>query len=215
MRALKQYGVDDNTLVIFSSDNGSTGRDGGSNEPLAGAKGSTMEGGMRVPMIARWPDRVPAGSECQALTTTMDILPTFAAITGAKLPKLPIDGHNILPLLSGESKESPYEVFYYYRVRQLQAVRMGDWKWHLPLTVAYKQWDKSISTPEVRPAKLINLRDDIKETTDLSGQHPEIVEKMKQYAAKAIAELGNEELAGSAQRQPLDLAEGKPMLLTE
>ena len=87
LNALKKHGLEKNTLVIFTSDNGSNGRNGGSNAPLSGSKGSTMEGGMRVPMIARWPGRIPADSTCSALASTMDFLPTFCALSEAKLSK--------------------------------------------------------------------------------------------------------------------------------
>ncbi|MEM7393507.1 MAG: sulfatase, partial [Verrucomicrobiota bacterium] len=139
--ALKRLKLTDRTLVMFTSDNGSNGRNGGSNRPLAGAKGSTMEGGMRVPMIAQWPGRIPAGTTCDALTTTMDILPTFSRLAGAESPEKAIDGFDIGPLLLDEDgAESPYEAFYYYRRRQLQAIRMGDWKYHLPLEKTYPRW---------------------------------------------------------------------------
>ena len=139
--ALKQHGLDKNTLVIFTSDNGSNGRNGGSNAPLSGAKGGTMEGGMRVPMIARWPGRIPAGGTCNELSSTMDFLPTFATLSGGLLSANKIDGHDITPLLTGtKGAASPYEVFYYYRRRQLQAVRWGDWKWHLPLANTFPNW---------------------------------------------------------------------------
>ena len=215
LKALERLGLDDRTLVIFTSDNGSNGRKGGSNAPLSGNKGSTMEGGMRVPMVARWPGVIPAGSECEALTTTMDLLPTFAQLAGAPLPDKPIDGHNILPLLKTAEDESPYEAFYYYRRRQLQAVRMGEWKWHLPLEQTYPRWDNAEKAGEGRPGKLVHLEKDPQETTDLSDEHPEVIEKMKKLVAKAEAELGNEGRGGAAQRPALDLAQSKPMLLQE
>ena len=122
--ALKKHDLNKNTLVIFTSDNGSNGRNGGSNATLSGAKGGTMEGGMRVPMLARWSERIPAGTTCDAMTSTMDYLPTFARLSGGQLSKNKIDGHDITPLLTGvKGAQSPYEVFYYYRRRQLQAVR--------------------------------------------------------------------------------------------
>jgi arylsulfatase A len=92
---LERLDLAKNTLVIFTSDNGSNGRNGGSNSPLSGAKGSTMEGGMRVPMIARWPGRIAAGTTCSELATTMDFLPTFCGLSGAKLPTKEIDGRDI------------------------------------------------------------------------------------------------------------------------
>ena len=110
--ALKQHGLDKTTLVIFTSDNGSNGRNGGSNAPLSGAKGGTMEGGMRVPMIARWPGRIPAGGTCNELSSTMDFLPTFAALSGGLLSANKIDGHDITPLLTG-TKGGPRRMRYF------------------------------------------------------------------------------------------------------
>jgi len=102
MKCLDRLNLADNTLVIFTSDNGSNGRNGGSNKPLAGIKGSTLEGGMRVPFIARWPNRIKPGTRSSELTTTMDILPTFCSLAGAKLPEKKIDGFDISPLLFGQ-----------------------------------------------------------------------------------------------------------------
>ena len=135
--ALKQHGLDKNTLVIFTSDNGSNGRNGGSNAPLSGAKGGTMEGGMRVPMIARWPGRIPAGGTCNELSSTMDFLPTFAALSGGLLSANKIDGHDITPLLTGtKGAASPYEVFL---PSSPVAVRWG-LKRHLPLANTFPNW---------------------------------------------------------------------------
>ncbi len=105
---LVELGIDDNTLVIFTSDNGSNGRNGGSNAPLRGHKGSTWEGGMREPCIMWWPGRVPAGSTCRELCTAMDLLPTAAALSGADLPDRTIDGNDIRPLIFGEEDARHY-----------------------------------------------------------------------------------------------------------
>lgn len=214
LRAVKDLGLDQQTLVIFTSDNGSNGRNGGSNAPLAGAKGSTMEGGMRVPMIARWPGQIPAGRTVDELATTMDLLPTFAGIVGAELPRQKIDGHDIRKLLRAETNaESPYEVFYYYRRRQLQAVRWGDWKWHLPLEQTHPNWTSPEPTGKARPGKLVNLADDLQETTDVSGEHPQVMARMKEFAEHAVTTLGNNAQSGSEQRPPRDLPTTTPMTL--
>lgn len=107
------------------SDNG--GAKVASNGPLRGHKGTTWEGGMRVPFIARWPGKIPPGIKIDAITGMMDILPTFAAITGGKIPAdRKIDGKSIWPLLSGQpDAREPHEIFYFYRTLQLQAVRKG------------------------------------------------------------------------------------------
>lgn len=209
---LDRVGLTQNTVVIFTSDNGSNGRNGGSNAPLAGNKGSTMEGGMRVPMIARLPGRIPAGTICDRLATTMDMLPTIAALSNAKLPAAKIDGFDMSDLLLGvENASSPYEALYYYRRRQLQAIRWGKWKWHLPLKQTFPRWDNIEFAGKGREGKLVDLETDLKETTDLSAEHPEILLRMKSFAEQATATLGNEGQSGSEQRSASTLARSKPM----
>ena len=211
---LNRLNLEKNTLVIFTSDNGSNGRNGGSNAPLAGRKGSTMEGGMRVPMIARLPGVIPAGSVCNELTTTMDFLPTFCQMSGAAQPKAKIDGHDISPLLRGDKDaKSPYDAFYYYRRRQLQAIRMGDWKWHLPLSQTHPNWTSYKPTSKGRPGKLVNLKSDLQEQTDVSEQNPKILAQMKKLAEQATRLLGNEAQDGAEQRSAKTLSSSKPMLL--
>ena len=212
--ALDRLDLAGNTLVIFTSDNGSNGRNGGSNAPLAGAKGGTMEGGMRVPMIARFPDRIPANSTCTELATMMDFLPTFCALGSAALPEAKLDGHDISPLLFGEEgAKSPYEALYYYRRRQLQAIRWGDWKWHLPLESTYPQWTNSENTGKGRQGKLVNLASDLKEQKDLASREPDVMQKMRDLADHAIATLGNEATEGSEQRAAKTLDTSSPMVL--
>ena len=212
--ALKQHGLDKNTLVIFTSDNGSNGRNGGSNAPLSGAKGGTMEGGMRVPMIARWPGRIPAGGTCNELSSTMDFLPTFAALSGGLLSANKIDGHDITPLLTGtKGAASPYEVFYYYRRRQLQAVRWGDWKWHLPLANTFPNWTTANQKGRGRPGKLVNLKTDLAEKVDVTAANPKVMAKMRELVAQAEAALGNEGRQGKERRPATTLKSAKPMVL--
>ena len=214
--ALKQHGLDKNTLVIFTSDNGSNGRNGGSNAPLSGAKGGTMEGGMRVPMIARWPGRIPAGGTCNELSSTMDFLPTFAALSGGLLSANKIDGHDITPLLTGtKGAASPYEVFYYYRRRQLQAVRWGDWKWHLPLANTFPNWTTADQKGRGRPGKLVNLKTDLAEKVDVTAANPKVMVKMRELVAQADATLGNEGRQGKEQRPATTLKSSKPMVLAK
>ena len=202
------------TVVIFTSDNGSNSRNGGSNAPLAGNKGSTMEGGMRVPMIVCYPGHVDAGSSCSELATTMDFLPTFCAMSGAELPTATLDGHDISSLLFGEKDaKSPYEAFLYYRRRQLQAIRWGDWKWHLPLENTFPKWTDSKTRAKGRKGKLVNLADDLREKTDVTATNPEVMKKMRELADQAIATLGNEASQGSEQRRALTLETSKPMIL--
>ncbi|MFT5130140.1 MAG: arylsulfatase A [Rhodothermales bacterium] len=211
--ALDRLKLAENTVVIFTSDNGSNGRNGGSNAPLSGSKGSCSEGGMRVPMIARLPGRIPAGSECSALTSTMDMLPTFTALAGAKLPAAKRDGHDITSLFTAKSAESPYEVFYYYRRRQLQAVRSGDWKYYFPLDDTHPKWTTAIPTGPGRKAKLVNLASDLQEKRDVTAAHPEVVARMHAFADSAIADLGNDAQAGAGQRPAYDLETSSPLTL--
>jgi len=214
--ALKQHGLDKNTLVIFTSDNGSNGRNGGSNAPLSGAKGGTMEGGMRVPMIARWPGRIPAGGTCNELSSTMDFLPTFATLSGGLLSANKIDGHDITPLLTGtKGAASPYEVFYYYRRRQLQAVRWGDWKWHLPLANTFPNWTTANQKGRGRPGKLVDLKTDLAEKVDVTDANPKVMAKMRELVAQAEATLGNEDRQGKEQRPATTLKSSKPMVLVK
>ena len=211
---LKRLGLKDNTMVIFTSDNGSNGRNGGSNAPLAGRKGSTMEGGMRVPMVVRLPGVIPAGTVCSELTTTMDLLPTLASFSEGKLPDHQIDGRDISSLLRGESgARSPHEVFYYYRRRQLQAIRWGNWKWHLPLESTFPRWNDATFKTKGRGGKLIDLETDLKEQFDVSSNHPQVMAKMRAFAKDASHDLGNEAEAGSGQRQALTLDHSVPMIL--
>ena len=165
--AVRERGLSERTLVIFTSDNGGTRR--AVNEPLRGFKGSTFEGGVRVPTIAWWPGTIPAGTDCDAITGMFDILPTFAALASAKVPAdRKIDGINICPQLLGQANAVPaHETFYYYRGLRLQAVRHGDWKLEVP--------------PAKRPkakVKLYNLKNDIGESMDVAAAHPEVVQEL-------------------------------------
>lgn len=133
LKTIRKHGLDDNTLVIFMSDNGpwlSYGEHAGSSGSLRGGKLTTFEGGVRVPCMMRWPGRIPSGGVCDELVTSMDLLPTISGLVAGKLPKHKIDGKDIWPLINGSSDESPHEAFYYYAGGDLHAVRSGDWKLH-------------------------------------------------------------------------------------
>jgi arylsulfatase A-like enzyme len=216
MRCLDRLGLTRKTLVLFTSDNGSNGRNGGSNAPLAGTKGSTMEGGMRVPMIVRWPGTVPAGATCAELATTMDVLPTFCALAGAELPDAQIDGFDIRSLLTdAKDAASPYEALFYYRRRQLQAVRWGEWKYHLELKQTYPNWTTANTIGKGRPGKLVNLKNDLRETTDVSRRNPEVMKRMTELADQAIVRLGNDDQKGGEQREAKTLPSSAPMILRD
>jgi len=126
---LANLGLDNNTLVIFSSDNGPWFQ--GSPGKLRGRKGGTFEGGMRVPFLARFPKVLPAGKTIDSFASTMDILPTLAELTGAELPDNPLDGVSILPVLTGAAESVPRPMFVYFREFELQCVRLGKWKLHV------------------------------------------------------------------------------------
>ncbi len=190
LATLRRLDIDDQTLVIFTSDNGAVKGHGGSNEPLNGWGYGTMEGGMRVPCVMRWPGHIPAGKICDKLTTTMDLLPTFARLAGTAPPNdRVIDGRDIWPLMAcEEGAESPHGAFYYYHIDQLQAVRSGRWKLHLPLKVkrAFAREDR-----DGNPTMLFDLSGDLKESIDVSDKHPEVVERLMALAERARAELGD------------------------
>jgi arylsulfatase A len=204
--ALNELGLSDNTIIVFSSDNGAFGSiktpsEGkikipdngsgiGSNEPFSGGIGTAMEGGFRVPCIVKWSGKIPADTLNNELCTMMDWLPTFAFLADGKVPgDRVIDGKNIWPLLSGyKNAKTPHNVFYYYVLTDLYAVREGKWKLHL--------------TPH---QKLIDLSLDFKEKNDLSLQYPEIVKILMNYAEKATYELGNGNIKGKELRPALYL----------
>jgi len=177
---LKRQGMEENTLVVFTSDNGSRCDNEGSNGPLRGTKGTTWEGGQRVPCIMRWPGTIPAGTVSQALTTSLDFLPTLVGLAGGTLPEdRIIDGCDLRPLLSGgEGADSPREVFFYYLKDNLEAVRFGPWKLHV--------WRKDAAVRE-----LYHLETDIGETTNVIEAHPEIAAQLERLIEQCRSDLGD------------------------
>ena len=192
--ALRSQGLDKDTLVVFTSDNGpwlTKGADGGSAGPLRGGKGSTWEGGVRVPTLAWWPGRVPAGSVNDAVAATIDLLPTFVSLAGGTVPATPvIDGRDITSILLGQSKESAREAHYYFSGYNLQAVRHGRWK----LALVPQPEDMGKRAEKTPPGlRLYDLDAEIGEQTDVAAQHPEVVAKLKVLADKISAEIGGKE----------------------
>ncbi|OHB81324.1 MAG: arylsulfatase, partial [Planctomycetes bacterium RBG_16_64_10] len=189
--AIGDHGLDENTLVIFTSDNGpwlAYGDHAGSAHPLREGKGTAFEGGCREPTLMRWPGTIPAGTTCDELAATIDILPTVAALIGAELPPHKIDGQDITPLMVGQpGAQSRHEVFYfYYGAGELRAVRDRRWKLHFPHTYGtlagrpagtgggptpYTQAEIGLS--------LFDLKTDPGETTNLADQHPDVVERLQ------------------------------------
>ena len=196
--ALKRHGLDDNTLVIWTSDNGAPRRHPlqGLNLPLGGWGYSTAEGGMRVPCIMRWPGRIAAGTICDQLCTTMDMLPTFAALAGVAVPNNPpIDGKDISSLLIDDRATSPHKAFYYYQLDQLQAVRAGDWKLYL----AYRSRTRD-GQSVMADRRLYDVRRDPGETNNVVDQQVDVVARLIKYADQGRTELGDRGLRGTGRR---------------
>ena len=208
LRKLVELGIDRNTLVIFTSDNGSplardpTDPSRGSNRPLHGRGYTTSEGAFRVPTIMWWPGTVPAKTTCDELCTTMDLLPTAARLAGTSAPNdRAIDGHDITDLIKGkEGARSPYEAFYYYDTEQLQAIRSGKWKLFVPLT-SFRRHPHFGKKGSDKPL-LFDLINDIGCTHDVATQHPDVVKRLLQLAEQARKELGDRGRRGSGQRPP-------------
>jgi len=193
---LRELKLAERTLVVFTSDNGPwlvKGPDGGSALPLRGGKGSTWEGGVRVPTIAWWPGKIAPGSVCDAVAGTIDLLPTAVALAGGTVPAQPvIDGRDLSPLLFGKTKESQREAHYYFAGYNIQAVRQGPWK----LAIAAQPRSMGQNTdPDAsgNAPRLYNLDQEIGEQTNLAAKHPEVVAKLQSLAAKMTAEIGGKE----------------------
>jgi len=187
---LEELGVDDETLVLFTSDNGGATHHGASNAPLRGGKGTTWEGGHRVCALARWPGRIPAGGATDEMALTMDVLPTFAALAGAELPEdRLIDGQDIRGLLMGDAP-TPHPAYYYFHMRNLDAVRSGRWKLFTGRSRRERRVLKQDSVTE-----LYDLHADIGETTNVADAHPLVVERLR-----ALIGSMREDLSENARR---------------
>jgi arylsulfatase A-like enzyme len=211
LKTLKRLGLDGNTMVLYTSDNGpwlSYGNHAGSAGPLREGKGTTFEGGQRVPCIVRWPGRLPAGKVISELVTSMDILPTVAKLAGAALPPLPIDGRDAWDVLCGKpGAKVEREALFYYLGWDLQAVRRGKWKFHLPH--AYRHLDepgrdgmpgryKNVSTD----LALYDLEKDIGEKDNVADKHPDVVKELQALAEKCREDLGEGKDPGKNRREP-------------
>jgi arylsulfatase A-like enzyme len=210
--ALKRTGIDEKTLVVFTSDNGPWllyGNHGGSAGPLREGKGTQFEGGFRVPCVMRWPGKIPAGRDCDALTATMDLLPTVAALAQVELPaNRIIDGKDIRPLLFGnEPKSAIRETLYYYGGRNLRAVRKGPWKLVFPHTYSVPE-PPGVDGIHGQHGKrtieksLFHLETDVGETRNLIAHYPEVARELEALAERARQDLGDGEREG-ANRRPV------------
>ena len=190
LQKLKELNIDDNTLVIFTSDNGPTGgygKDGGSAGMLRGKKGSSYEGGMRVPTIFRWPAGIPEGRETDAMASSIDLLPTFAHLAGAKVPgDRVIDGKNIASLISGESDASPHQYLHYFGIG---GRKLKEMKYNALRNERWKLFIKRDASGAITPTALYNLDSDTSETTNRLKEHPEIANVMAADATAFFKEL--------------------------
>ena len=216
LETLKKEGLDENTLVIFTSDNGpwlAYGNHSGSSGHLREGKGTAWEGGQREPFIAWWPGKIKANTSVTTPIYAMDLLPTIAHITGAKLPSNKIDGLNSWDIITSESTESPHKNFYYYyKTNELHAIRYGDWKMVFPhryRTMEGQELGKdgqpgNYAQVDLLKPELYNLKMDSEEEVNVYKDNLDIVAEIENMAAEARKELGDALLGmeGSAYRPP-------------
>lgn len=216
LEKLRQLGLEGRTLVLFTCDNGpwlSYGSHAGSAGPLREGKGTCWEGGVRVPFLARWPGKIPAGRVVAEPAMTIDILPTLAGLVGADLPQRAVDGKDIWPLLAGqEGAKSPHDtLFFYYQSGELQALRHGKWKLMLPhsyRTLAGQETrSDGLPVPYAKAKAGLELYDlavDAGESRDVAAQHPEVVADLVGIADRMRADLGDRltRIRGDGRREP-------------
>jgi len=219
LAVLKRTGIDERTLVIFTSDNGPWlrfGDHGGSAKPLREGKGTCWEGGTRVPCLMRWPGTLAAGTTSNAMFMTIDLLPTLAHRIGAALPAHPIDGRDVWPLIVGQpGAKNPHEAYvYYFENNELQAVTDGEGRWKLQLPHTYRGLGDRpggrggvpvvYDMVKFNHTALYDLDADIGETTDIAAQHPAIVQRLEAFAEKMREQLGDSltQRTGNALREP-------------
>ena len=184
LKTLKSQGIAENTLVLFTSDNGAAA---GSSLPLRAKKGSVYDGGIREPTVMWWPDTIPAGKVCHEIAGTIDILPTLAGLCGGKLPSKKIDGKNIKSLMLEPEASSPHQ--HYALMHKEGTVRSGPWKFY-----PWKENNKGRGalnnhTPSKDSVQLYNVVDDIGERKNVASQHPELVKKLQDVFDKHVAEI--------------------------
>jgi arylsulfatase A len=225
LAALKQNGLEDNTWVIFTSDNGPWlrfGNHAGSAKPLREGKMTNWEGGTREPCIMRWPGHIPAGADTWDMLMTIDLFPTIAKLIGADLPKRQIDGLDVWPIISRQpGAKNPHESYwFYFGVNELQAMTTGDGRWklqfpHTYVTLAGRPGGTNgipvnYSQRKVEKEELYDLANDLSETTDVAAQHPDSVKRLDADAEVARADLGDglTKQKGANRRAPGSLEAG-------
>ena len=202
MQTLEETSVADNTILIFTSDNGPTQNKYA--QPYRGTKYVTFEGGHRVPFILRWPAKIKQGSVLDVPVNAMDLFPTLSEIIAAPMPQdRTYDGVSLIPLFEGKSlARKRTRPFFYYNCENLQAVRVGDWKLHLPREAKQLPfWDKNKAFAGIKRPVLYNLRTDRGETTDVASANPDVVNGMLQQAETIRGELGEYMHRGNQQRR--------------
>jgi arylsulfatase A-like enzyme len=220
LKTLRELGLAENTLVVFTSDNGpwvettkGMEPDGapfiprdhsGNADPLRGYKMLTWEGGLRVPCLAWWPGKIPVGATSDAITSTIDLLPTFATLAGGKLPADRVmDGRDLGTLLRDPANTaSPHEAFYYYCFTHLQAVRSGKWKFvrKRPAHPPWVGFSGRFAGNAVDELSLYDLENDLGESTSVAADHPEVLARLRQLAHEARMDLGDHDQTGSGAR---------------
>jgi arylsulfatase len=203
MKTLHDIGVDRNTLIVFTSDNGpwlNYGNHAGNTAGYREGKATSFEGGQREPCVMSWPARIPAGTVCNQIASAIDLLPTIASVSGAPLPTRKIDGVNILPLLLGTPGADPRTDFvYYFHQNSLEAIRQGRWKLIFPHRArTYKRyppgndgWPGKTVNVQV-PQSLYDLRADPGETVDVAKEHPDVIRRLEALADTYRRDLGDD-----------------------
>lgn len=216
MKTLREQGVEENTLVVLTSDNGpwaNYGNHAGSSGGLREAKATTFNGGMRVPCVFYWKGKIAAGSVCNDLMSNIDLLPTFVELAGAKMPELPIDGLSMVPVLKGENKEPVRKsLCIYYHKNSLEAVTDGMYKLIFPHKyVSYESQvpgndgqPGELGSREVKECELYDLRRDPGERVNVISQHPDVAERLKKIADACREDLGDDLTGqpGKSRREP-------------
>jgi arylsulfatase len=224
--ALKRAGVDDNTLVIYTSDNGpwlSYGDHAGNAGPLREGKGTCWEGGTREPTLMRWPGKIEAGTTSDAMMMTIDLFPTIAKLIGAELPRHKIDGLDVWPLIVGEpGAKNPHDGYaFYFGQNALEAASSSDGRWKLQLPHGYRTLGGrpggkggirvKYETRKIETAELYDLASDIGESRNVAAEHPEIVARLQAFVEKTREDLGDSltRRQGRGLREPGRVAETK------